>query len=51
VDGDFVPLVVIKSHSRRLDLYLQAPISEIHRQSDTAIIQRQVEVILAIACK
>jgi hypothetical protein len=50
VDGDFVPLVVIKPHFVRLDLKLQTSISKVHRQGDAAFLQRQVQVVQTVTC-
>jgi len=42
VDGDLVPLVVIKPHFVGLDLQLQTSISKVHCEGDAAVLQCQV---------
>ena len=50
VHCDLVPFVVVKPHFVRLDLHLHASISQVHRQCNATILQRQVQVVLAVTC-
>ena len=50
MDDHGVPGVVVKAHSVGLDAELDAAIAQVHGQHHAAVLERQVQVVGALAC-
>lgn len=48
MDCHFVPLMIVESHARRFDVHFLFTVRQAHRQRDTAIAYRQIQVISSV---
>ena len=49
LDDDAVPVVVVEPNRRRLDSGIESPVAEVDRDRDAAVLQGQVEIVVAVA--
>lgn len=49
VNGDFVPLMIIETDAGRFDVHLLLAVGQTHRQRDTAVAQRQIQIVGIVA--
>jgi hypothetical protein len=45
-----MPLVIVESHASRLDMHFLLAICEAHRERDSTIAYRQVQIVGAVTC-